>query len=394
MIYADNAATTAVHQNVVDAMLPVFLQNFANPSSPHEAGRAAAEHVRSSRQTVARCLGCEPQEVIFTASGSEADNQALITAAAWGRERGRMHMVSSQFEHPAILKTLAWLQEHGGFEVTLVAPGRDGLISTQAVEDAIRGGQTCLVSIMTVNNEVGTVQPVGELAALAHAHGALFHTDAVQAVAHLPLNVTELGVDMLSLSAHKFHGPKGIGALICRTQALGAPLQVVPVVRGGGQERGRRAGTENVPGMVGLATALDDACSGQAARIAYTAGLRDRLIEGLCALPGAQLMGDRTQRNPGTVNVCFAHINRESLLVLLDEAGICASAGSACESGAVSVSPVLRAMGVPDEVAMGALRLSICEDNTAEDIDKIIAAVGSAVERLHAAAREFEDLEK
>ncbi len=387
MIYADNAATTAVHPGVLAAMMPAFTECFANPSSPHAAGRAAAQAERDARRTVARLLGCEPRELIFTASGSEADNQALRTAAAWGRAHGRAHIVSSAFEHPAILRTLDDLAREG-FEVTLVAPTLAGIVEPDAVRAAVRPGETCLVSVMTVNNEVGTVQPVAQIARIAHEAGALAHTDAVQAVAHVPVDVAGMGVDMLSLSAHKFHGPKGIGALVCRTTALGEPLPVVPLVRGGGQERGRRAGTENVPGMVGMAQALTEAAEGFERDCAYVSGMRDRLIDGLTSIEGAHLMGDRTQRNPGTVNVCFEGVNREALLALLDEEGICASAGSACESGATSISPVLRAMGVPPEVAAGALRLSICADNTPDEMERIIDRVRACVSRLRSVARE------
>jgi cysteine desulfurase len=389
MIYADNAATTAVHQSVLAAMIPLFAQNgYANPSSQHAAGREARTVEDSARKTVADGLGCSPREVIFTASGSEADNQALRTAAAWGRKRGRMHIVSSAFEHPAILRTLEALASEG-FETTLVSPTPEGIIEPEAVRQAVRPRQTCLVSVMTVNNEIGTIQPIPQIAAVAHEAGALCHTDAVQAVGHVPVNMVDMGVDMLSLSAHKFHGPKGIGALLCRETAFGEALSVVPLVLGGGQERGRRAGTENVPGIAGLAEALAESLDHLDENARCTQALRDRLIEGLCAIEGSHLMGDRTRRNPGTVNVCFEGVNREALLALLDERGICASAGSACESGAVSISPVLRAMGVPAEIAAGALRLSICEDNTAEEVEQIIAAVSECVASVRRADAEF-----
>lgn len=381
MIYADNAATTAVHRSVLDAMLPFFTQTYGNAGAQHAAGRAAREALDDARATVARCLGCAPREVIFTGGGSEADNQALRTAAAWGRARGRMHLVSSAFEHPAVLRTLEDLMCEG-FEVTLVDPTPAGIVEAPAVEAALRD-DTCLVSVMAVNNEVGTVQPVAAIAKAAHTRGALFHTDAVQGAGRVPLDMTDMGIDMLSLSAHKFHGPKGVGALLCRAEALGGPLIPFSLVLGGGQERGHRAGTENVAGIVGLAAALREACSDLDENAARTVRLRDRLIAGLAAVPGAHLMGDPVRRNAGTVNMCFEGVHREALLALLDRAGICASAGSACEAGAVSISPVLRAMGVPTEIAAGALRLSLCADNTAEEVDAIVAAVHTAVAHLH-----------
>lgn len=381
MIYVDNAATTAVRPEVLQAMLPYFTQVFANPGEPHAAGRAAHDAVRESRARVADRLGCEPDDVVFTASGSESDNQAMATAVAWGEARGRTHVVTSAFEHPAVLQSLReW--ERRGVEVTLVAPDAEGLVDPDAVAAAVRPGRTCLVTVMTVNNEVGTVQPVGGIARVAHDAGALFHTDAVQAVGHVSVDMAADDIDMLSVSAHKFHGPKGVGLLAARHDALGGPLAVVPLVRGGGQERGRRAATENVPGIVGLAEALALAVDGLAQSTAYVSDLRDRAMQGLLAIPGAHLMGSREHRNPGTVNVCFEGVHREALLALLDRRGICASAGSACESGAAAPSPVLRAMGVPDELARGALRLSLCEDNTAREIDQVVEAVRECVASL------------
>ena len=392
MIYFDNAATTALHQSVLDAMLPYFAQLPGNPGAQHAAGRRAAEAVRDARAAVARRLGCDARDVVFTASGSEADNQAIRTALAWGAGHGRAHVVTSAFEHPAVLRTLAALEARGACTVTRVAPTPAGIVEPGAVAEALRGhdGEVALVSVMTVNNEVGTVQPVRELAALAHGAGALFHTDAVQAAGHVPLDMAGTGIDLLSLSAHKFHGPKGVGVLACRPTAPdGNALACTPLVFGGGQERGRRAGTENVPGIVGLAAALDEACGNLEADAAYAAGLRDRLVAGLTAIPGTHLVGDRARRNPGTVNVCFEGVHREALIARLDEAGICASAGSACEAGAVSVSPVLRAMGVPERLAAGALRCSLNADNTAAEVDEAVAAVTRAVADLRAAADEF-----
>ncbi len=387
MIYADNAATTSVHEGVLQAMLPFFSQTFGNPGAQHAAGRAAAEAVRTSRELVAKNLGCDPREVIFCSSGSEADNQALRTAVTWGAARGRKQVVTSAFEHPAILRTLEVLEREQGIEVVRVRPDGEGLVRPADVASAV-GPATCLVSVMAVNNEVGTVQPVEELAGVAHKAGALFHTDAVQGAGHISLDVHAMGLDMLSLSAHKFHGPKGVGALICASQALGEPLEAACVIHGGHQERGRRAATENVPGIVGLAVALDEACGRLQQDAAYIGWMRNRLIEGLTAIPGSHLMGSLEHRNPGTVNVCFEGANREALVALLDERGICASAGAACESGATGVSPVLQAMGVPRQIAAGALRLSLGCDNTPEEVEVIIAEVGACVDRLRAAAAE------
>lgn len=387
MIYADNAATTAVHPSVLAAMLPYFGELYGNPGAQHGPGRAAAEAVAAARADVAGCMGCSPSEVVFCASGSEADNQALRTAAAWGRAHGRDHVVTTAFEHPAILRTCEALGREG-FSVTRVDPDGNGIVEADAIRAAVLPGRTCLVSVMTVNNEVGTLQPVAEIAAAAHEAGALFHTDAVQGAGHVPLDMEGMGIDMLSLSAHKFHGPKGVGALLCRSDAFGEKIEVVRVIHGGGQERGRRAGTENVPGIVGLACALREACGHLEERAHLAGSLRDRLIEGLLGIDGAHLVGDRLRRNPGTVNVAFEGVNREALVVALDQAGICASAGAACESGAVGISPVLRSMGIPAHVAAGALRLSVNADNTPDEVETIIREVGAAVARLRSIASE------
>ncbi len=412
MIYADNAATTSLHASVLDAMMPYLTGTYGNPSSQHAAGRAAAEAVRDARATVAACLGCAPREVVFTASGSESDNQAIATGVAWGAARGRRHVVASAIEHPAVLRALERLERAGDVQVTYVRPAADGVVSAAAVRAAVRPGQTCLVTVMAANNETGAVQPVGEIAAVAHEAGALFHTDAVQAVGQVPLRLGAGGeatsgggavpairvdADLLTLSAHKFHGPKGVGALVCRAQTLGGPLAPAAIVVGGAQERGHRAGTENVPGVVGLAAALREACARVAAAPAADgaaaagsptaiAALRDRLAHGLLDIPDARLMGpaDPARRCPGIVCACFGGVHREALVALLDQAGVCASAGAACAAGAVATSHVLRAMGVDDRLAAGSLRLSLGEDATADDVDAIVRATRAAVARLRA----------
>lgn len=380
MIYLDNAATTSVHPSVVEVMVPCYTEVFGNPGARHRAGRAAHEAVQVARTTVAACLDCSPKGVIFTASGSEADNQALRTGVAWGAPRCRTRIVSSTIEHPAILQTLTELLVEG-YSVTLVDPDNQGVVHPEGVE-AVMGPDVCLVSIMTVNNEVGTVQPIEALASVAHAHGALFHTDAVQAVGHVPVALRAMGIDLASLSAHKFHGPKGSGALLYSPDALGSSALPTSVVFGGGQEGGHRAGTENVPGIVGLAAALQAAIDDLPRYTAQVGRLRSKLEEGIGSLPGAHIMGAQALRSPGTLCVCFEDIDRHDLVASLDCRGVCASAGAACESGVRSASPVLTAMGVPSSLANGQLRLSPSLDTTEEEIATALSALDDALAAL------------
>ncbi len=386
MIYLDNAATTAVHSSVVAAIVPCYTDAYGNPGARHSAGRAARTVVDDARVAVAGCLGCPPEGVIFTASGSEADNQALRTGVAWGESQGRTRIVSTSIEHPAILQTLTELLVEG-YSVTLVDPNEQGYVSPESIE-AVLGPDVCLVSVMTVNNEVGTVQPVEAIAAAAHRAGALFHTDAVQAMGHVPVRMDEMGIDLLSLSAHKFHGPKGVGALAFNPEAFtGTPGLPVPVVFGGGQEHGHRAGTENVPGIAGLACALREAVDDLPRYTSYVGELRDLLEEGLADIPGAFVAGANAMRSPGTLCVCFEGIDRHELVSELDRMGVCASAGAACESGVRSASPVLTAMGVPERIADGQLRLSPCLDTPRADVVTAVAAIREAVAALRERAR-------
>ncbi|MBQ7172168.1 MAG: cysteine desulfurase [Clostridia bacterium] len=374
-IYADNAATTRMSRRAIDAMLPYLDTAYANPSSLHSAGQEAAEALWRAREEVAACLGAQPKEIVFTSGGSEADNQAILSAAALGERKGKRHIVSTAIEHHAVLHTLRKLEKQG-FSVTLLAPRENGVIPPEEVERAIRE-DTCLVSVMYANNEIGTIEPIREIGAVCRARGVLFHSDAVQAVGHLPVNVREDGIDLLALSAHKFHGPKGAGVLYART---GVPL--VSLIEGGAQERGKRAGTENIPAIVGMAAALREACEKREEVAARLLPLRDRLIEGLSRIPHAALSGDRTARLPSNVHFCFDGIEGESLLLLLDQKGICASSGSACTSGSLDPSHVLLAIGRPHEVAHGSLRLSIGEDFSEDDADCVIAAVSETVAYL------------
>ena len=384
MIYLDNAATTAVHPSVVEAMLPCYTSVFGNPGARHAAGRAAHAAVEDARATVAACLGTIPAGVVFTASGSEADNQALRTGVAWGAPHGRTRIVSTTIEHPAILQTLTELLVEG-YSVTLVDPDDQGVVHPEAIE-AVLGPDVCLVSVMTVNNEVGTVQPIAALAQAAHGCGALFHTDAVQALGHVPVRLDEMGIDLASLSAHKFHGPKGSGALVYTPAALNTPSLPTSVVFGGGQEHGHRAGTENVPGIVGLATALHEAIDDLPCYTEHVGHLRRLLEDGVRHLPGAHIMGEKVLRSPGTLCVCFEGVDRHGLVAELDRRGVCASAGAACESGVRSASPVLTAMGVPASLANGQLRLSPSLDTTEAEVAAAIAALGDAVTALRASA--------
>lgn len=384
-VYADNAATTKMSKVALDAMLPYMQENFGNPSSLHSVGQRAAEALWRARETVAACLGCDAKEITFTSGGSEADNQAILTAAAMGEKKGKKHIVSTAFEHHAVLHTLDKLKKQG-FEVTLLDVHENGLVTADEVAAAIRE-DTCLVTVMYANNEIGTIQPIREIGAVCHKRGVLFHTDAVQAAGHLPINVKEENIDMLSLSAHKFHGPKGIGVLYAKR---GIPL--VTLIEGGAQERGKRAGTENIPAIVGMAAALKDATDHMEENSRKVTALRDRLIEGLSIIPHSVLNGDRNNRLPGNVNFCFEGIEGESLLLLLDMAGVCASSGSACTSGSLEPSHVLLAIGRPHEIAHGSLRLTLCEENTDEDVDQILRAVPEVVEHLRGMSPVWRDL--
>ena len=386
-IYADNAATTAMSKEAVAAMLPFFTENYGNPSSLHTVGQLANEALVNARQTVADCLGCDIKEIYFTSGGSEADNQAIITAAENGARKGKKHIISDTIEHHAVLHTLKKLEKQG-FEITLVEVDGEGRVDPEAVRRAIRP-DTALVTIMTANNEIGTIEPIAEIAAICKENKVLFHTDAVQAVGHIPVNVKELGCDMLSLAAHKFHGPKGVGALYVRKGIL-----VSTIIEGGAQERGKRAGTENIAGIVGMATALKQACDNLEANMAKLTAMRDRLIEGLSVIEHSILNGARYDRLPGNVNMCFEGIEGESLLLLLDQRGICASSGSACTSGSLDPSHVLLAIGRIHDVAHGSLRLSLSEYNTMEEMEKIIKAVPEIVAYLRRISPVWQDLQE
>ena len=374
-IYVDNAATTKTSRTAIEAMLPYMDKIYGNPSSLHSVGQAAADALRKAREEAAEVLGCEPNEITFTSGGSEADNQALVSAAAIGARKGKKHIISTAFEHHAILHTLKKLEKEG-FEVTLLDVHENGMVSAQQVADAIRE-DTCLVSVMYANNEIGSIQPISEIGAVCKEKGVIFHTDAVQAVGHVHINVKEENIDMLSLSAHKFHGPKGVGLLYARKG-----VRLTNIIEGGAQERGKRAGTENIPGIVGMVAALKEANANIDANAEKVSALRDRLIEGLEKIPHSALNGDRTKRLPGNVSFCFEGIEGESLLLLLDAKGICASSGSACTSGSLDPSHVLLAIGRPHEVAHGSLRLTLSEENTQEEIDYIIEETTKVVKYL------------
>ena len=386
-VYADNAATTAMSRTAINAMLPYLDNIYGNPSSLHSVGQRAKEALDAARETVAQCLGCEPREIIFTSGGSEADNQAIISAARYGEKKGKKHIISTAFEHHAILHTLKQLEEEG-FSVTLLPVSETGMVTPEAVQAAIRP-DTCLVSVMFANNEIGTIEPIAEIGAVCHEKGVLFHTDAVQAVGHVPIDLSRLPVDMLSLSAHKFHGPKGVGVLYAKR---GTPLH--SLICGGAQERGMRAGTENLPAIAGMAAALREACANLEQNAAYVAGLRDRLIAGLETIPHSLLSGDRKNRLAGNVNFCFEGVEGEALLILLDAKGICASSGSACTSGSLEPSHVLLAVGVPYEAAHGSLRLSLSAENTPEEVEYLLKVVPEVVTRLRSMSPVWRDLEE
>ena len=385
-IYADNAATTKMSQAAIRAMLPYLDGSYGNPSSLHSAGQAAREALESARAVMARGLGCEPREITFTSGGSEADNQAIRTAAWLGARKGKKHIVSTAFEHHAVLHTLEALEQEG-FEVTLLDVHGDGRITAEEVAAAIRP-DTCLVTVMYANNEVGTVEPIAQIGAVCREKGVLFHTDAVQAAGHLPIDVVRDHIDLLSLSAHKFHGPKGAGVLYARK---GIPLR--NLICGGAQERGKRAGTENLPAIMGMAAAFEEALAEMDQRTAQVTALRDRLIDGLGQIPHSLLNGHRTERLPGNVSFCFEGIEGESLLLLLDDRGVEASSGSACTSGSLDPSHVLLALGRPHEIAHGSLRLTLSHETTEEEVDYMIDAVTQVVEYLRGISPVWRDLQ-
>ena len=385
-VYADNAATTKISDVALKAMMPCFENLYGNPSSLHSVGQEAKEALEDARERVAKCLGCEPREIYFTSGGSEADNQAIISAARLGARKNKKHVISTAFEHHAVLHTLNKLEKEG-FEVTLLDVRNGHNITAQQVRDAIRP-DTCLVTVMYANNEIGSVLPIAEIGAICKEAGVPFHTDAVQAVGHVAINVKEQNIDLLSLSGHKFHGPKGVGALYCRR---GFPL--VNVIDGGAQERGKRAGTENLPAIVGMAAALEDACANMDTNMAKVAAMRDKLIEGLSKIPHCALNGDAVNRLPNNVSFCFEGIEGESLLLLLDMKGVCASSGSACTSGSLDPSHVLLAIGRVHDVAHGSLRLSLSEYNTMEEMDHILTVVPEVVAYLRGISPVWRDLQ-
>ncbi len=385
-VYADHAATTPVHEAARKAMLHCLEEDYGNPSSLHSVGQRAREILDQARAEVAQCLNADPAEITFTGGGSEADNQALLTGALLGAKKGKKHLITTAFEHHAVLHTMKALEKQG-FTVTYLDVHSDGVVRLSDVAAAITE-DTALVSVMMVNNEIGTIQPIAEIAKLCQDKGVLFHTDAVQAVGHIPVDVKALGVDMLSLAAHKFHGPKGVGALYCRKG-----IRPEILIQGGAQERGRRGGTENMPGIVGMAAALKEAVSNLNADMVYVTALRERLIEGLSQIPHSRLNGHRELRCPGTVNFCFEGIEGESLLLWLDAKGVAASSGSACTSGSLDPSHVLLALGLPHEIAHGSLRLSLSADNTEEEVAHILKVVPEVVEYLRGMSPVWEALE-
>ena len=386
-VYADNAATTAVSDTALAAMLPCFQEIYGNPSSLHSPGQRAAERLAAARETFARRLGGDPREITFTSGGSEADNQALRSAAALGARKGKKHIISTKFEHHAILHTLEALEKEG-YEVTLLDIPPDGVVTAEQVKDALRP-DTCLVSVMFANNEIGTVQPITEIGALCREKGIPFHTDAVQAAGHMPIDVEKMNIEMLSISGHKFHAPKGVGALYCRKN-----IPLFNLIEGGGQERGKRAGTENVAGIVAMAAALKESVDNMEEDSKKMIAMRDKLFAELSKIPHSKINGSLEHHVPGTVNMCFEGIEGESLLLMLDANGICASSGSACTSGSLDPSHVLLSLGLPHEVAHGSLRLSIGEYNTMEEIDHICRVVPQVVEYLRNMSPVWDELEK
>ena len=385
-VYADNAATTKMSTVALNAMMPYMTEIYGNPSSLHSVGQEAKEALEDARARVAKCLGCEPREIYFTSGGSEADNQAIISAARFGARKGKKHIISTAFEHHAVLHTLQRLEKEG-FEVTYLDVKENHNVSARQVRDAIRP-DTCLVTTMYANNEIGSVLPIAEIGAVCKEAGVVFHTDAVQAVGHLHIDVKQQNIDMLSLSGHKFHGPKGVGALYVRR---GLPL--VNIIDGGAQERGKRAGTENIPAIMGMAAALEDAVAHLDENTAKVSAMRDKLIEGLSKIPHSALNGDANNRLPGNVSFCFEGIEGEALLLLLDMKGVCGSSGSACTSGSLDPSHVLLAIGRVHDVAHGSLRLSLCESNTDEEIDHILTVVPEVVSYLRNMSPVWRDLQ-
>ena len=386
-IYVDNAATTRLSDVAYEAMKPMIQEIYGNPSSLHHIGQIAKEHLDDARARVAKCINANPNEIYFTSGGSEADNQAILTAAYNGAKRGKKHIISSKFEHHAVLHTLDKLKKEG-FEIQLLDVYNNGIVKVDDVKKAIRE-DTALVTIMTANNEVGTVQPIKEIGEICKENNVVFHTDAVQAVGHIPVDVKDLGVDMLSVSGHKFHGPKGVGFLYCRK---GIILQ--NLINGGAQERGKRAGTENMASIVGMAAALEDACANLDKNAKYVSKIRDKIIDGVSDIEMCKLNSDREHRLPGTINFSFEGIEGEGLLLLLDQDGICASSGSACTSGSLDPSHVLLSMGVPVESAHGSLRLSLCEYNTEEEADVIINSIHKVVKYLRSISPVWEKIQK
>lgn len=374
-IYADNAATTKISQTAMKAMISAMENSYGNPSSIHQIGMAANDALQTAREQIARCLGCMPKEIFFTSGGTESDNQAIVSAAMLGAKQNKRHIISTAFEHHAVLHTLRRLKEQG-FEIQLLDVGADGNITAAQVEEAIRP-DTCLVTVMFANNEIGSVLPIAEIGEACRAHGVLFHTDAVQAAGHIPVNVKKQNIDMLSLSAHKFHGPRGIGALYVKRG-----IELTSLMEGGGQERGKRPGTENLPAIMGMAAALKEECTLMEQNEAKVTAMRDRLIQGLSQIPYSILNGSREKRLPGNVNFCFEGVSGESLLLLLDSRGICASSGSACASGALDPSHVLLSLGLAPEIAQGSLRISLDISNTEEEIDYMLEVIPQVVEQL------------
>lgn len=374
-IYADNAATTKISQTAMKAMISAMENSYGNPSSIHQIGMAANDALQTAREQIARCLGCMPKEIFFTSGGTESDNQAIMSAAMLGAKQNKRHIISTAFEHHAVLHTLRRLKEQG-FEIQLLDVGAEGNITAAQVEEAIRP-DTCLVTVMFANNEIGSVLPIAEIGEVCRAHGVLFHTDAVQAAGHIPVNVKKQNIDMLSLSAHKFHGPRGIGALYVKRG-----IELISLMEGGGQERGKRPGTENLPAIMGMAAALKEECTLMEQNEAKVTAMRDRLIQGLSQIPYSILNGSREKRLPGNVNFCFEGVSGESLLLLLDSRGICASSGSACASGALDPSHVLLSLGLAPEIAQGSLRISLDISNTEEEIDYMLEVIPQVVEQL------------
>lgn len=374
-IYADNAATTKISQTAMKAMISAMENSYGNPSSMHQIGMAANDALQTAREQIARCLGCMPKEIFFTSGGTESDNQAIVSAAMLGAKQNKRHIISTAFEHHAVLHTLRRLKEQG-FEIQLLDVGAEGNITAAQVEEAIRP-DTCLVTVMFANNEIGSILPIAEIGEVCRAHGVLFHTDAVQAAGHIPVNVKKQNIDMLSLSAHKFHGPRGIGALYVKRG-----IELTSLMEGGGQERGKRPGTENLPAIMGMAAALKEECTLMEQNEAKVTAMRDRLIQGLSQIPYSILNGSREKRLPGNVNFCFEGVSGESLLLLLDSRGICASSGSACASGALDPSHVLLSLGLAPEIAQGSLRISLDISNTEEEIDYMLEVIPQVVEQL------------